>query len=119
MWNDLPEIIMECCIRLKNAQIECTDALTLIERYNDPNALIYCDPPYLPTLRKPRMYANEMSVEQHLALLGTLRKSTAKIVISGYDSDLYNEKLHGWRTDEIRTTAQMGKYRTEKIWMNY
>ena len=119
MWNDLPEIIMECCFRLKNAQIECTDAVTLIERYTDPNTLIYCDPPYLTTLRKPRIYSNEMSEDQHLVLLEALRKSTAKVVISGYDSNLYNEKLHGWRTDEIRTTAQMGKYRTEKIWMNY
>lgn len=119
MWNDLPEIIVECCERLKQAQIENTDALTLIERYDDPNTLIYLDPPYLLGLRKRDMYLCEMTIEDHVALLRTIKKSRSAIIISGYDSELYNAELAGWRTDEIKTTAQMGKHRTEKIWMNY
>lgn len=49
MWNNLPEIIVSCCERLKEAQIENINALTLIERYNDENTLIYCDPPIFKT----------------------------------------------------------------------
>ena len=119
MWNDLPEIIVSCCQRLKEAQIENTDALTLIERYDDKNTLIYCDPPYLPELRKKGIYKHEMTLEEHVILLRRLKESSSKVILSGYDSDLYNSELKGWRSDEKHTTAQMGLHRVEKIWMNY
>lgn len=119
MWNCLPEIIVNCCERLKEAQIENTDALTLIERYNDENTLIYCDPPYLQELRKKNMYKHEMSNEQHIELLKVLKASKSKIILSGYDNDLYNSELSGWTTAEKQTIAQMGLHRTEKLWMNF
>ena len=119
MWNCLPEIIVNYCERLKEAQIENTDALTLIERYNDENTLIYCDPPYLQELRKKNMYKHEMSSEQHIELLKVLKASKSKIILSGYDNDLYNSELSDWTTAEKQTTAQFGKMRTEKLWMNF
>lgn len=119
MWNNLPEIIVSCCERLKEAQIENTNALTLIERYNDENTLIYCDPPYLQSLRKRNMYACEMSDGEHIELLRVLKNSKSKIILSGYDNDLYNSELSDWTTAEKNTTAQMGKHRTEKLWMNF
>lgn len=119
MWNCLPEIIVNCCARLKDAQIECTDALTLIERYNDENTLIYCDPPYLQGIRKRNMYQHEMSDEQHIELLKALKESKSKIILSGYDNDLYNSELSDWNTAEKETTAQMGLHRTEKLWFNF
>lgn len=57
MWNFLPGRIAEVCERLKEAQIENIDAIELIRRYNDENTLIYCDPPYLQSLRKKNLYA--------------------------------------------------------------
>lgn len=119
MWNCLPGRILEVCERLKDAQIENIDAIQLIQRYNDENTLIYCDPPYLQSLRKRKMYADEMSEEQHIELLEVLKSSKSKIVLSGYDSDLYNSTLADWNTDTKETTAQMGKHRTEKIWFNF
>lgn len=119
MWNGLPEVIVNCCERLKEAQIENTDALKLIERYNDENTLIYCDPPYLQELRKKNIYKHEMNNEQHIELLKVLKTSKSKIILSGYDNDLYNSELSGWTTAEKQTTAQMGLHRTEKLWMNF
>lgn len=119
MWNDLPEIIMEVCERLKSAQIENTDALTLISRYDDKDTLIYCDPPYLRELRKKNIYAVEMNDEKHIQLIRILKKSKSKIILSGYDNELYNQELRDWFTTEKQTTAQMGLHRTEKLWMNY
>lgn len=119
MWNCLPEIIVNCCERLKEAQIENSDALKLIERYNDENTLIYCDPPYLQELRKKNMYKHEMNNEQHIELLKVLKTSKSKIILSGYDNDLYNSELSGWTTAEKQTIAQMGLHRTEKLWMNF
>lgn len=119
MWNYLPAAVMECVGRLKEAQIENIDAVELIRRYNDKDTLIYCDPPYLKDLRKKDIYACEMSDEKHVELLKALKASSSKIIISGYDSELYNRELEGWSTDTIQTTAQMGLYRTEKIRANF
>ena len=119
MWNYLPGRIAEVCERLKEAQIENIDAIELIRRYNDENTLIYCDPPYLQSLRKKNMYAHEISEEYHIELLKVLKESKSKIVLSGYDNQLYNNALIGWNTDEKKTTAQMGKHRVEKLWLNF
>lgn len=119
MWNFLPGRIAEVCERLKEAQIENIDAIELIRRYNDENTLIYCDPPYLQSLRKKNLYAYETTDEYHFELLNVLKESKSKIVLSGYDNPMYNEALAGWDTDEIVTTAQMGLKRTEKIWLNF
>lgn len=119
MWNDLPDIIIQSCERLKNAQIENTDAFTLMERYNNSQTLIYCDPPYLQGLRKKKIYANELSDSDHKRLLQIIKKSSSKIIISGYDNELYNFELADWNTDTVETTAQMGLRRIEKIWMNF
>lgn len=119
MWNYLPDSISKCVERLKQAQIENIDAVELIRRYNDKNILIYCDPPYLPSLRRKSMYAREMSEEQHIELLKVLMASKSMVIISGYDSELYNRELKGWCTDTKETTAQMGFQRVEKIWANF
>ena len=119
MWNYLPAAVMECVDRLKEAQIENIDAVEIIRRYDDKNTLIYCDPPYLPGLRKRSIYACEMSEQKHIELLDALRESHSMVVISGYDSELYNIKLQGWNTDTAETTAQFGLHRTEKIWTNF
>ena len=119
MWNYLPDAVIEACQRMKEVQIECLDAIELIKRYDNPDTLIYCDPPYLRSLRKDNMYACEMTEAQHRELLEALLATKSKVMISGYDSALYNKVLVGWHTDTIETTAQMGLKRTEKIWMNY
>lgn len=119
VWNYLPDTILECCERLKNAQIENVDGIELIKRYNHPDTLIYCDPPYLPSLRKKNMYSYEFGESKHVELIKTLKQSQSKVVISGYGSALYDDLLSDWRTDTKLTTAQMGLHRVEKIWMNF
>lgn len=119
MWNSLPDTIKDCALRLKEAQIENVNAVELIKRYDDENTLIYCDPPYLQSLRKKNMYKCEMTDAEHIELLETIKQSKSKVVISGYDCDLYNDMLKDWETAEIKTTAQMGLYRTEKLWLNF
>ena len=65
------------------------------------------------------MYAKEMSFDKHIELLELLKQSKSKIVLSGYDSELYNDMLSDWFTAEKETTVQMGLHRTEKLWMNF
>lgn len=119
MWNYLPDTILECCKRLKDAQIECIDAIKLCERYNSPDTFIYCDPPYLQSLRKKNMYHHEMTEQQHIELLEVLLASESKVIISGYESELYDSMLRDWHKEKKSTTAQMGLHRTETLWMNF
>ena len=118
-WKDLPDAVFEICGRLKDAQIENINALTLIERYNDTETLLYLDPPYLQSLRKRNMYKCEMTEKQHIELLELIKQSKSKVCLSAYDNELYNKYLKDWYTDEKKTIAQAGKHRTEKIYMNY
>lgn len=118
-WNNLPEIIRTACGRIKHAQIENTDALEIIKRFDSPNVLIYLDPPYPLDIREKNLYKYEMDDDQQRELLQVVKKSKAKIVLSSYDNELYNSELEGWAVAEKNCTAQFGLVRTEKIYMNY
>jgi len=117
-WSELPTQLQEATVRLKNAIIENDDAQKLVERYNNSDVFIYCDPPYVLSTRKEHLYKYDMSDDQHVKLLSALKKHKGKVMISGYDNDLYNSLLSGWHKECIETAAERGK-RIECIWMNY
>lgn len=118
-WTQLPETIKEAIERLKGVQIEHLDAVELIKRYNTPDVFIYLDPPYLNRTRKDHLYKHEMSDKQHIELLEIIIKHPGKILISGYENDLYNEMLQNWRKAHKNTIAESGHKRIETLWMNY
>lgn len=119
LWNKLPEEIMAAADRLKDAEIENSDALQLIQKYNHPDCLIYADPPYLLSTRRQRYYNVEMESEQeHTRLIKVLKEHSGSVVLSGYDSELYNDLLAGWTRYEFATQAEQGKKRTEVVWVN-
>lgn len=118
-WRNLPERLLEASERLKNAQIENLQAEKLIKRYNTQDVFIYVDPPYLHGTRKNYLYRYEMEDREHVELLEILRKHPGKVLLSGYDNDLYNEMLKGWRKVFKKTQAEAGIPRVETLWMNY
>jgi DNA adenine methylase len=118
-WRKVPEIILEAAERLKNAQIENRPAIQLIQEFDDPETLIYVDPPYLPELLNNHYYSYEMTMEEHIQLLDVLNHSISKIILSGYESDLYNDKLKKWESIIIPTATFTGKKQNEVLWFNY
>jgi DNA adenine methylase len=56
---------------------------------------------------------------EHEKLLEALKMHSGPVLISGYDSELYNDLLRGWYKKEIETSAEQGKKRIEVIWTNY
>lgn len=118
-WRNLPERLIEASERLKNAQIEQLPALEILKRYDTEDVFVYVDPPYLHGTRKNYLYKHEMEDEEHIQLLEMLNKHPGKIMISGYDNELYNDLLKGWSKEEKKTQAEAGIPRTEVIWMNY
>ncbi len=122
--NRLPDGIIKVSCRLKHTntclvQIENQPAIQLIDRYNRDNVLMYIDPPYLLSTRSNRIYKHEMKDEDHEALLEVLLQNKARIILSGYDNQLYNSILQEWHKESINCTAEGGRAAVETIWMNY
>ncbi|MEZ7549425.1 DNA adenine methylase [Streptococcus sp. 27098_8_82] len=118
-WNDIPELIREATLRLKQVQIESRPAIELIAKHNYKDVCMYVDPPYVLSTRTRKQYSVEMDDRDHEDLLEILNQSKAKILLSGYDSDLYNERLSNWDRLEFSATAEKGLPRTEVLWMNF
>lgn len=118
-WYRLPRTIVEIAERLRVVQIEHKPALDIIEKFDFPNVFMYVDPPYVLSTRSQKQYAHEMNNEDHEALLKALLRSSAKIMISGYESQLYNDYLCEWEKLQFSSCAEGGLPRTETIWMNY
>ena len=118
-WYRLPEWIIDIAERLRMVQIENRPALEVIKRFDYENAFMYIDPPYLLGTRAGKQYAHEMTDAEHEELLKMLLQSKAKIMISGYESEMYNEYLWEWNKVIFDSCAEHGKPRKEVVWMNY
>lgn len=118
-WCNLPEMILQAAERLRGVQIECTDAVKLIQRFNNPKVLIYCDPPYVLSTRHGKQYRCEMDDKDHSELLSVLLVHKGPVVLSGYESDLYNDRLRGWYQEETMSYSQIGSKKREILWMNF
>jgi DNA adenine methylase len=137
------ERLSQFTARLRDAHIEHDDALAVIARYDGPRCVMYLDPPYLPDTRSGGGYAHEMTYDDHAALLDliTARGFKSAVVLSGYDSALYRERLEvaaGWQRIEITVACSAagrvraggsklqgkgavyreGQTRTEILWLN-
>lgn len=120
LWGQ-EERLLAVAERLRTVQFEHDEGLAVIRRFDGPNTLFYCDPPYVATTRTSNKgYAFEMDDAAHLALLDALRDVQGKVVLSGYPSDLYRKELEdrGWRrlSRESRTRDPKAR-RTECLWI--
>lgn len=119
----LPEVVFKIRERLANVIIENTGYDKLIQRFDRPGCLWYFDPPYLPATRSKssnrRGYKHSMSIEDHEQLLEQLLNLQGNVALSGYDNDLYNSTLKGWRkvSTDAMTDGRIKKM--ECLWMNY
>ncbi len=119
-WRNYPDSLHAIGERLHGVVLERIDALNLIERHDSPETLFYVDPPYLHETRhngSERCYAHEMNLEDHIRLLHRLKRLSGYVVLSGYDNDLYNDSLAGWKRSATTTAADSGGKRTEVLWL--
>jgi len=59
------------------------------------------------------------SEEQHTELLKALLDHPGPVMLSGYDSELYNDMLQGWIKLQHKAACEYGGKRTEVLWVNY
>jgi hypothetical protein len=87
------------------------------------DTLIYADPPYL---RSTRTYQRDLyrcefaSDAEHAALLELLDRLPCMVMLSGYQSRLYQQRLSGykWRAIQYPAPTRQG-WRLEWLWMNF
>ncbi len=118
-WCHLPEKIMQAAERLRGVQIECRPAVELIQRFNSPKVLIYADPPYVLGTRHGKQYRYELDDEEQSDLLDVILAHKGPVLLSGYDSELYNSRLRGWHREETTCYSQVCSKKREVLWMNF
>jgi hypothetical protein len=100
------------------------DGLLYLAHYHfTGNEFVYCDPPYLMATRRSatKRYRFEFDEQDHRDLLAILVKLPCPVMLSGYDSPLYRDRLvrdHGWRAYSFQSQTHNGMA-TETVWMNY
>lgn len=123
------ERIHPAAARIGGVSLECRDALEVASDYGKhPNVLLYCDPPYLASSRNSTNYRHEMADEtSHRELAEVLNNASAAVVLSGYDSPLYQDLYAGWHRVEFSAWTGNGIRdgatradgdRTEVLWAN-
>jgi len=119
--EQLPQIIE----RLKRVQILHEPAVRAIRRFDSPETLIYCDPPYLHKTRNPNsldVYGVEMSEADHRELAEALNVCSSAVVLSGYPSELYSTLYQNWRRVQIDIANHSAggadkERKTEVLWI--
>lgn len=135
-WLSAIESLPEIHKRLQRVQFENQSFESIFERYDSEDAFFYCDPPYVSSTRKSGGYENEMTEKEHLKLIDILNNIKGRYLLSGYNSDLYENSLR-YRNKvsfdiscsaagRVQGSTLKGKgsvlkqqKRVEVLWMNY
>lgn len=97
--------------------------LHFLEAYaKHQHQLVYADPPYVLSSRRSAapIYTHEWSNSVHKRFLYWAARTDARVIISGYDSELYRRALSGanWEFTTFRTRTRRGTA-TEFLWYNF
>lgn len=115
MIDKLPEIHN----RLSSVIIEHKDIMALLDKYDNEKTFMYLDPPYVRETRlSNQTYEVEMTDEEHIALCERLLTFKGKVLLSGYDNEIY----HILDSKFTKTTFQSpnsGSKAIECLWKNY
>ena len=119
--EQLPEIVE----RLRRVQVLHQPASSAIRKFDSPETLIYCDPPYLHETRDVNsrdVYGVEMSEDDHRELAELLNLCRGAVVLSGYSSPLYDALYKKWRRIEIEIAnhsagGKLKARKTEVLWI--
>ena len=119
-WITYPDLITAYRDRLMGVVIESREAIDIIAQHDSDETLFYIDPPYLPKTRTRlrQYYAIEMDESDHCRLAMVLHNISGMVLLSGYDSELYENLYPDWEKIERPTFAQGARPRTEILWIN-
>lgn len=125
-WETGIDGLAAVAARMRRVQIENYPWPRILELYDTPETLFYCDPPYLHDTREythTNSYTHEMSADDHRKLADALHRCKGLVALSGYPSNLYDELYSGWHRVDMPVTsfaaAGANNERIECLWTNY
>jgi len=106
-----------------NITLHNKDAVEYLKKaYLSKDVLIYSDPPYVMGTRKSQepMYRYEYDDNDHRELVAVLDSLDCFVMLSGYESDLYDELLDSskWHKFTFNAMTRQG-VRREALWCNF
>lgn len=118
-WANYPDALRLTIQRLRGVVIENKDAQSIMAQHDSKDTLFYVDPPYVASSRDSGSdYLHEMNDEQHQSLSVFLRGLKGMVVVSGYESELYDQAFEGWSRVERDAFADGARPRVEVLWFN-
>lgn len=120
-WADILNHIDIWAKRLRAVFIDCLEYQEILEKWDSEETLFYADPPYVASTRQGagnKGYAYEMTDQDHIELAQLLHKVKGKVVLSGYNSELYDDLYSKWTKIERAAIAERGKHTIECIWLS-
>ncbi len=123
-WNSKPKHLQKIVSKLRTFQIENLSVFEILDKFDYTSNFIYIDPPYiLSTRNKTKRYRFEWDDSHHSKLLEAVQNVKCSLMISGYESDLYEKHLKKSEWIKVRRPSFKGNvYRkgtSECIWINY
>jgi DNA adenine methylase len=102
---------IDYAVRLQEVQIECCDALRIIQSRDTPETFFYLDPPYVGT---DQGHYDGYMQEDFDNLLGLLESIKGKFLLSSYRNKSLKEftERNGWYKQEFKMTSSMAHGRT-------
>jgi DNA adenine methylase len=116
-WSALPAHLDSFIERLRGVVIENRDACAMMRQHDSAETLFYVDPPYVAVTRDAGPdYAFEMTEGDHEKLAECLHSLKGMVMLSGYESPLYDRLFKGWHKETKAAYADGARKRTEVLW---
>lgn len=124
-WANYADALPPIIDRLRPCVLECRPAIRVMEQHDGPETLFFVDPPYLPETRSggnphcvKHKYRFEMDAADHLEMLDFLQTLEGMVILCGYPSEIYDDRLPAWLRKERAALADGARERTECLWLN-
>lgn len=127
LWAEYPDSLTAVGVRFSSVLIENKPAIEVMPAHDTHNTLHFVDPPYVLSTRTldsagRGYYRHEMTDADHEELLKLLNTLQGMVIVTGYESEVYNDMLSGWRVEKTSSRISAGRgtaLRTEHLWMNH
>jgi len=106
-WKARKDRLPECFERLDDVNIGCEDAIDFIKRWDSPQTIFYCDPPYPGT---DQGHYSGYSLEDYQALCHSLDNCQGSYILSNYAQAIAPDSVQ--KVIEIQAVMSASKDKT-------
>lgn len=127
-WENLPAKVVAAATRLRGVALEHADAIPMLARWDLPDTLIYCDPPYVGEQRIDPRHGYRRDVgDWHDLVDALLSIEHAVVLLSGYPcAEAERLTLAGWHQLDLSrrrhagvSAGNGGGRAPETLWLNH